>query len=322
MDAAEGDYNFPKLYELIMQMRDLTLYREQELKMVGIDEIDYIAADFELALDFSVKQMELAEEELDKTRKAIQTAKWKNHDGAITLLRRSLEICNELYGADSYKATHVRMMLSNAICKSEANLEDGVAIVSAAAKSLEEADRTSFRMYAETQLSLTRLYVKLKDHENAYVTGKRTLEAIVAMNLRTSSTYADMAGVIAEELNHLGRHQEALDYAMKGLLGAPNQKGEEAQIYFQLVLQSARAKVGLEKMEEALVDYSLLVYKSEQDDQCKKEMRLAFLEEYAEQLKTTGDEDRLGVVQRKIDRINGKGKDEVTFTGEKSRYSN
>lgn len=322
MDTAEKETDFPKLYELIMEMRDLTLYREQELKMVGVDEIDYIAADFELALDFSVEQMELAEEEMDKTRKAILTAKWNNHVGAIDLLRRSLEICNELYGAQSYKAVHVRLMLANAICKTDVKWEEGVEIVSVAAKDLEEADQTNFRMYAETQLTLTRLYVKLKDHERAVVAAQRTFERLQAMQLQSSSTYVDIASVIAAELNQLGRHEEAIEYAMKGRLMSPPEKGENAEFYFQLLLQSARAKVAMEKPDEALRDYSLLVFKSEQDDKLKKEDRLPFLQEYAELLKKNGDEDRLSVVQRKIDRINGGDKDEVQFTGEKSRYSN
>ncbi|MCC9607744.1 hypothetical protein LOC68_03565 [Blastopirellula sp. JC732] len=319
---AEQLGDFEKLHRLLLEMRDLTTYREHEIKLVGLDEIDFYVQDVELALGFTGKQAEQGQEELDHIRQARVAETVGDFAAATENYQRSLELSEELYGEKSYKGLISRISLANAIRRSGENVERGIELAGQASDTLKELGKTDYHCYLEVQIALTRMYVRQKNDKQAIETGKLAIAMIEDRQLRQVSTYAEMTAAVAQALNHEKQFEGALTYAIKGLASSPAEKGKEAATYYQLLVESGKAKFGLEKPEEAVRDYALLVYKAEENSAITKENRLEILQEYAKILEKAGDAERLEIANRKIESLQRKIKGEVEFTGEKSRYSN
>ncbi|MCC9607745.1 hypothetical protein LOC68_03560 [Blastopirellula sp. JC732] len=318
--CSEGD--FPKQLALLKEMRELTRNHEGECNVLSIAEIDFIMRDVELGLSFSPEKIEQFKAMIAKSRQAQLTLSTKDYASAVKECRNCVEISRELYGPQACCTIRTQISLANAISYSGENIEEGVAAVADAAKRLEAAEVTDYRIYGETQLSLTRLYSLQRDHEKAIVAGERTLKSLVNYQMQKTTTYIAVATLLADESNKLNRHAAALEYAMKGRVMSPAETGETSYYFYQLLLQTARANHGLQKRDETIREYSLLIFKLEQNSRSDPALRLECLKEYATVLDGFGDEDRQTEIQRKIERLTRRDDDPLEFTGEKSRYSN
>lgn len=319
---AEHGCDFSAQLKRLSEMRAITVGRENEAKVFGVAEIDFYADDAKRAIDFSPEQMELASEKFQKSFEAKVCLLVKDYDKAISLFRRSTEISDRIYGDSSYNAIIDRVELANAIITGNGDLKEGMVAVEKGAVALEKGGMTSFRTYGETQLALTRIYAKEENFEKTLESGVAALALMEKYQLRRTYVFMEAAGLMAQALNRLKRHEEAFQLASKGRLVAANVDEEHADLFYRLLLESARAKAGLQQREDATLQYAFLIHQSEQHKFLSEEQRLQYLTEYAEFLKSVDDQDRLSAVEKKLAKLSAEDIDAPQPIIEKSRYSN
>ncbi|WP_131282574.1 tetratricopeptide repeat protein [Blastopirellula marina] len=267
-------------------------------------------------------QMELAQEEWNTRRQAEICLKFHDNTNAVKHQRRSLKLCEQLFGEKSFKSTCARLALAQAIFLSKANLDDGIAVAEQARQRFDELGVAESENCVETQLVLVYLYAEQDQNEKAIEAGEQSIRILEKMQYSKSSTYTKLTGVLADVLNQQKKHDQALRYAMKGRTNSSPQKGGDANDYFRLLKESGRARMGLEDHEKACQEYEYLIYRVNDETGFPEDKRLEYLEEYAGVLKKIGNDERLGYIESKIAKLKNESQDNELPEVEKSRYSN